>query len=1196
MTIKQLLILGGVLLTSITATAEIIDGVRQRPNVTKTETLQVNVVVDETTTSSPVYYMFNTKARMFFVGANDWNTRGSIGTKGYKMKFVLSEDAPEGSYEFVDSVETQSSWKNVWATDDGGAVWVDRVDQTYYFWEFTESNGKYRISNNNLAEMLPGLEGKYMGWNGSEADTRLYFLDPAAEGVGVDWVFVTEETYKVWLAEWESMKAQFEAAAELLTYLKSAKEQNINVDAEQTVYNNEAATVEELNAATLAVQKKISDALGGNATVDNPADMTGSLMNPNFDGHSSEGWKGDKPGFGNDPHPAAEVAEFYGKDKYDLYQELNGMPAGVYKLTANAYNRGAWEGHAEKKDYVVHLYAQADNDTVTSTVMNAWDAMNTEPLAGETSFGTTATHEEQTHDAVSYYIPSDPSAARVAFERGLYLNDLYFMVEEGSVRVGIRKDKKIYDWDWECMDNFNLTYFGKAADAYQFYFSKAAPEKKEYSVAEASKQYLDAYDAAYALTATNKAEAKAAIKAINDANDSIAKNIKLWADFRTAYEEANLMRAKSDYAKLISTLVLADFLETGEVDDIELPVIPQDLVGEENREGDLDLSNAEIQAIIDQIHALMEAVIKEFKSALKPGADVTEFIKNPSFEEKEGTDEKKPAGWTVVSKGGGNVSRTGTADSHVFEAWHSTNFDVYQEINDLPLGVYELSVKGYVRYLDGGDDKQNNPAINAKNDQPTDVPIYIYMNDSKASLPSWFASPMPMTFYDAVEGATYLYEDGDHAYPDNATAAVAAFGADCYKQTTKLLVSESGSVTRLGVKGNPSKAEFWPLFDDFHLTYLGYAIDVVKPLLEEKIAEAGTYASEMTTKDAKTALETALAEANTAVSGEDGLAMFKATSKLDKAINNLKEGHELCVDFMNFVNEFMSYADGSSSSLSSQAKELGGTVLGLLDANALDKEEIADYKLQIREMRLKMELPENYTQDSAEGVDVTAFIQTPSFEKYVEGVRKNSIDGWQGTSGYNFGNDDTQKGAFALEFYEKKFDMYQDLAGIGEVKLPKGYYTLQVNAFERVNKNSPAFLYATAGKETLGIVELADHAKGYDAAAGETAPGNMVESVALFEAGRYLNEVKFRFEGDTLRIGIKHTESNGADWVIMDNFKLLFHGQDNTGVETVVNLAKVMSVQYFTLDGRQVNAARKGLVIRKTIMDNGTVIVRKIQK
>ena len=1149
-------------MTGATANAELVNGVRQRPNVAKTEAFQVDTE----------YYLFNDKARMFFLGANDWSTRASIGNKGYKVKVVASEYAPEGSYEFQDSVETKKEWLCVFATSDAGAIWVDNSTETYRNWEFTENNGKYRISNNDLAGIVETISGTFLGWNGTD-DTRLYFVNPATEGVGVDWVFVTEETYNAWQETWASMKDQYDAAAELLTYMNSAKEMNLDVAAEQAVYENEAATVEELNAATAAVQKKISDALSGNATVENPADMTGSLMNPNFDGHSADGWKGDKPGFGNNPHPAAEVAEFYGKDKYDMYQDLNGLPAGVYKLSANAYNRSAWEGHAEKKDYVVYLYAHADKDTLTTYIMNAWDAMNTEPLAGETSFGTTAGQEEQTHDGETYYIPNDPSGARVLFERGLYLNNLYFMVEDGSARIGIGKNKKIYDWDWECVDNFKLTYYGKSAEAYQYYI-KNAVAKKEYTDVNVSEQYLKAYEAAFNVTATNKAEAKVAHAAIVAAEDSITANVNLWKELKEKYEVG--IQKAIDNNQLLTAGELSEYLSYTVEDGTE---ITNDA---EMKSGDFDLSNAELQAIVNKIDELMEAVDKEAKEKLEPGQDVTEFITNPDFENGKN-------GWTVVSNGGGNVQLGGNDANHCFEAWHSTNFDVYQEVNDLPMGVYEVSVQGYVRYLDGND------AINNKADEPENVPIYVYMNDSKSKLPSWFAYPKSEEFYKEISGAAYLPDGDGFCYPDNMIAASAAFAEGGYAQTAKCLVAESGSVTRIGVKGTP-EAKFWPIFDNFKLTYLGYAVDVVKPLLEEKIAEAESVEIDMTTKSAKEALATALADANKVKDGEDGTAMFRATAKLDKAISDVQEGKVLCESLLDEANAFLQYAGESESALAQQGQQLAATIISELEECKYDEADLKVQSLAIREMKLKMELPVDYKQGTAEGKDVTAFIQSPNFQKTKDGAEVNAIDGWQGTAGYNFGNDDTQKGALALEFYEKKFDMYQDLAGVGEVVLPKGNYRLQVNAFERVNDESPAFLYAVAGKDTLAITELMKHADGFNAAGGETGPGDMVSAVSFFADSCYLNQINFRFEGDTLRIGIMHKENNQYDWIIMDNFKLFFHGDDYTGVETVINLGKPVQVQYFTLDGRQVSAARKGLVIRKTIMDNGAVIVRKIQK
>lgn len=1183
MKIKQLLILGGVLLSSITANAEIIDGVRQRPNVVKTEAFQIDAV----------YYLFNTEARMFFVGGNDWNTRASVGTKGYKVKIVQSDFASDGSFEFTDSVETKKAWLSVFSTDDAGAIWVDNSDATYRFWEFTEKDGKYRISNSELAIVADAANDKFLGWNGT-GDTRLYFVDPATPGVGVDWVFVTEETYKTWLEAWEPMKDQFSAAEELLTYLKSAKEQNINVEAEQAVYNNEAATVEELKAATLSVQKKISDALGGDATVDNPADMTGSLMNPNFDGHSAEGWKGDQPGFGNNPHPAAEVAEFYGKDKYNVYQDLKGLPAGVYKLTANAYNRGAWEGHAEKKDYVVYLYAQADNDTVTSTVMNAWDAMNTKALAGETSFGTTATQEEQTHDGVTYYIPSDPSAARVAFERGLYLNDLYFMVEEGSVRVGIRKDKKIFDWDWECMDNFKLTYFGKAAEAYDLYMENAVT-KKEYTGVNVSEQYLTKYAEAFNTPVTNKTEVKAALAVISAAEDSIAENVKLWKALKNTYDEGIQKCADFDYTSAAGKLgdYLMEVVDATDITELE----------QGTKEDDYDLSNQALQAMIDQINKLMDDVDTELKDLVKPGADVTMFIKNADFEKCEKDDngnniDNQASDWIVEKvkqDDYSNVLRGGTSDNHCFEAWHHKNFDIYQEIKNLPIGLYEVTVKGYVRYLDGQD------AITKAEEAPEEIAINLYINDVKTKFNNWLSNPQPASFYEGVAkvGDGILDDGNDNCYPDNLASASHAFANGGYEQKVKCFVAKEGSVTRIGVKGNLDKALYWVVFDDFQMKYIGANADDLKPILQEKIEEAKQWESEMTTKSAKTMFTNAMTAANEAVNGDDAQAILTAVDNLIKAINEVKDGSQLCKPVQEKVVALVAFATESDSPLASEALTLAGTIQSGLEECAYDEEDLKAKSLEMKEMTLRMMLPADYTESSAEGKDVTAFIQTPSFEKKVNGEKTNSIDGWLGTDGYNFGNhkdgEADQRTALALEFYQKKFDMYQDLAGVGSVVLPKGNYRLQVNAFERVNEASPAYLYAVAGNDSTKV-EIMKHEAGFDAEAGETGPGDMLSSVEMFKEGKYLNQICFNFQSDTLRIGIMHKESNGGDWVIMDNFKLFYHGTDNTGVETVINLGKPVQVLYFTLDGRQVSAARKGLVIRKTIMDNGTTVVRKIQK
>lgn len=1184
MNLKKLFVVGSMLVVAwTTANAELVNGVRQRPNVAKAEKFQVDAV----------YYLFNTKARLFFAGANDWNTRASVADHGYKVKFVTDpmETFP-GALEFTDSVETQKAWKATFSTADGLAIWVDNATETYRFWEVVEQpNGVYRISNNYLASISDdtkaAVDSKFLGWRGSDADTRLYFVDPAAEGAGVDWAFVTEETYKAWVEAWTPMKDQFNAAAELLTWIKTAEEKSIDVSDEKAIYANEDATVEALNAAVEAIQVKIKNQLANGATVDNPADMTASVNNPGFADGKKTGWSGDDPAFGEG------AAEYYQKN-FDLYQTLKGMPNGVYGVGVQGFYRtsfsntsyGEWQN---KIEVAAKVYAKSGADSLNTAMCYAWDFAQTgdlDELKADGKNWKNANGEVAVDDRG--YIPDNMKAASYLFAASPdnYKKMAYVAVDNGELTIGLKKKDDVPGGSWTMFDNFTLSYFGTAPEAYQMALEKGVPAKTEYSTAKVSEQYIGAYNEAYTKTASDKATFSAAVKAVADANDSIAKNMKLWADVQAKRDEAYGMSVNADYSMYNNAFNIGDYLESGMDENGEqlIPMGVNKYLDAEAKTGDYDLSNKQLEDIIATLNSLIEALNNEVKEGLKPGTDVTRFLTNPGFEDGKN-------GWTIVSKGGGNVQLGGNDANHCYEAWHSTNFDVYQEVNNLPVGLYKLEVNGYVRYLDGQD------AIDHANEAPAEVPIYVYMNDSKTNLVSWLSYPKPESFYkyDAaagtgVNGATYLMQNEENCFPDNMTAASAAFADGGYLQATVCLVAEPNTVTRIGVKGTP-EAKFWPIFDNFKLTYLGNGAEIVKPQLEEKIAEAQKYDSEVTTKTAKANLTNEVAAAQALLTGEDGDAMLAALDKLQKAIDDVKEGKAVCQKFTEFIDDYMQFANTIDNQ---EALQLGATILENLNACAYDAEDIDAKKLELREMRLKVQLPADYAQGSAEGVDLTPFIQTPGFSMLKDGVETNSNEGWQGTAG-SFGPSD-QMSNLCLEFYNKEFDMYQDLAGVGSVVLPHGYYALRVSAFNRPTESNPAYLYAVAGKDTLDVTTIMLQADGINTEEGESAPNNVSSAKAYFDEGRYLNTLKFKFEGDTLRIGVKHPVNAGTDWVIMDDFKLFFYGNDNTGVETVMNIGKPAKVQYFTLDGRQVSVARKGLFIRKTTMDNGAVVVRKIQK
>lgn len=1192
MNLKKLFVVGSVLVMAwTTANAELVNGVRQKPEPATTAW--------SVGTQEAPYYLYNTTAKLFFTQGNTWGTRGCVGPAASAVKVYFSETS-EGTQlyylnNYIQTANNKLEWKMACGEAGADAIFTDQGSGWGRpQWEIVPQTGNiFRIKTSSPIVVEDEI-ARYMGRDeavaqdfyktgehGTLVDGEKRFPVSVelteAEGHHIDWAIVSAADYEVVAAA----MVVFDKAEELLTAIKSAEELNIDMTSERAIYTNEASTVEDMDAAIKGIQTKIKNAQAGTASLENPSDMTASLINNGF-ANSKTGWNGDDPGFGEG------AAEFYQKN-YDFYQTLKDMPNGVYGVSVQAFYRTGWadvsyKDWQNKTAVAAKVYAKSGADSLNTALFNAWEFAVEGDINDFTPNGAwkgSVLGDRNVANDPPLYIPDDMKAASYLFslDPNNYKQTAYVAVDNGELTVGLKKSDDNPGGNWTLFDNFTLSYFGTAPEAYQMALEKGMPAKTEYSTANVSKQYIDTYDVAYTLTATDKATFSAAVKAVADANDSIAKNTKLWADLQAKRDEAYGMSVNADYKYYDNAFNIGDYLESG-MDENGEQLIPMGVnlyLDAKAKTGNFDLSNKQIEDIIATLNSLIEALNNEVKEGLKPGTDVTRFLTNPDFEDGKN-------GWTVVNNGGGNVAHGGNDDNHCFEAWHSTNFDVYQEVNNLPVGLYKLEVNGFVRYKDGDE------AISKASEAPEDPGIYLYMNDSKTNLVNMMTCPLPKTFYDAVKGATYLTQNEENCFPNNMVAASAAFAAGNYLQETVCMVAEAGTVTRIGVKGTP-EASFWPIFDNFKLTYLGNGVDIVKPQLEDMLAEAKKNESVVTTKTAKTALTNEIAAAEALLAGEDGDAMLAAIDKLQKAINDVTDGKAVCEKFAEFIEDYMQFAQSIDAT---EALQLGATILENLNACAYDAEDIEAKKLELREMRLKIQLPADYAQGSAQGTDLTPFIQTPGFSKIKDGVETNSNDGWLGTAG-SFGPSD-QMSNLCLEFYNKVFDMYQDLTSVGSVVLPKGYYSLQVNAFNRPAESNPAYLYAVAGKDTLDVKTIMLQADGINAEEGDPAPNTVSSAKEYFNEARYVNTLKFKFEGDTLRIGVKHPVNVDRDWVIMDDFKLFFYGNDNTGVETVINIGKPAKVQYFTLDGRQVSVARKGLFIRKTTMDNGTVVVRKIQK
>ena len=1201
MKFSRLLVLSALCLTTTGAMAEIVNGVRQRPTATTETEWQL-----ETT-----YYLYNVQARRFFLGGNDYNTRASIGPKGYKVRFHdAGDDAPEpGTVEIQDSVETQKAWKCVFSTADGGAIWVDNSTETYRFWNISMfESGTFRISNIHLASVVEDVQGCYLGWKGNEGDTRLYFVEPEEEDDAILWAFVSEENYQAYQETWSAMKDQFEKAAELLTYLNVAKEQQIDVAAEQGVYENEAATVEELEAAIGAVQKKINEKAAGNATAENPSDMTGSLLNPNFDGASNEGWKGTAPNMtGDGNHGPADVAEHYNKT-FDTYQELKNMPAGVYMLENTGYLRGWWDDAVNHTNYTAFLYTIADGDTLQVAMANPWEIKNTEPMAGTTAFGTTASEASEEHDGVTYYAPNDPSAARLYFEKGYYKNKVFFAIaDEGKVKLGVKKDVNRGN-EWAVFDNFKLTFYGGAADAYQLWINEFKNSAIDYSDALVSEQYLNAYSAAFEQTASDKASVKKVMSDIQAANDSVALNVSLWKELETVVKEGVQISLNAAIPSAFK-MALTDYIDMEHEDVFEM-------------EADGTITSISVDYTNDQVRAEIEKVkgmIDDAKSGVEPGTDVTTtYLTNATLDNGS-------TGWTKATD-----SRPGVAFNEKIAEAYDTNFDLYQEVTKAPVGVYELQVKGFFRM------ERDQTAYDKYlgNTQTTDAGVYI--NENKSSLKCVFSEPYTASNEGFDEKKGGWWNTGDDYFPNDMASAAYAFSLNMFNNSAFGLVAKAGDPLRMGVKGDVRGAN-WICFDDFHLIYRGFAPEVVKPILEEKkTAMETTYVNEAPamTKEAKDSLTAALANADAMLeldpkTAEDSLNIFNALNKLVSLTNELDRSIALCQEFQTLLDHLSNAISGATNpSLAQQASDKYDRLSASLVACELEEKTIKEETEIILQLIPQLRWPsEGDLANDENPRDVSVMINTPGFSEGEEiGMPTNSIYGWV-AEGYNFGNDDTQKGALALEYYNKTFDLYQDITGLHE-----GIYEVAVNAFCRVggidedyaaftenNDTTEAYIYATGADSVTwtspvpclfkGAVPADEEGFGPGVSGESNAekggvtyyyPNDMVSAAAYFtmENTKYVASMLAKVGKDgKLRIGMKKEKNTANGWVLLDSWRLTYYGaaSEKTPNEIAdVVAGQPVSVEFFTIDGRRTHAMQKGITIQKTTMANGAVSVKKI--
>jgi hypothetical protein len=261
--------------------------------------------------------------------------------------------------------------------------------------------------------------------------------------------------------------------------------------------------------------------------------------------------------------------------------------------------------------------------------------------------------------------------------------------------------------------------------------------------------------------------------------------------------------------------------------------------------------------------------------------DMTYLLSNPQFEDGKN-------GWIVQAAGGGNVAVAGLPENKCFEAWNNSSFDIYQVVTGAPVGVYEIEVQGFYRYLRGDN------AWNAYKDQQVDyvkpegVPVYVYLNNNATPFKNIYSEPVPYgTLYTTNSSLLYpsnlppCEDDMGNWYPNEMYNSAIAFNAGMYKQSAFGLIAKEGDPFRIGVKGKSNQGnDSWVIWDNFKLFYRGFKPDVVRPILETAIADVEEYLGLLMGKTEYAALTTGLANAVQGIADNDGELMFSALNML----------------------------------------------------------------------------------------------------------------------------------------------------------------------------------------------------------------------------------------------------------------------------------------------------------------------------
>ena len=596
------------------------------------------------------------------------------------------------------------------------------------------------------------------------------------------------------------------------------------------------------------------------------------------------------------------------------------------------------------------------------------------------------------------------------------------------------------------------------------------------------------------------------------------------------------------------------------------------------------LKTEEITEELEFLNKLYDAAVR---TSLKDGTDLTNLIVNPGFEEE--LVDGKGKGWSLDTSKGGTGSLTnwrgGDSDgkNYCAEAYEQ-NFDVYQEIEGVKDGIYEVSVQAFYR---GGSPEAAWNNYKKDPEMKGDAKVYseVYLNEFSTPIRNVMEITLDdvsqFTSKDNYSSFAVTGEGGETTnvfVPNGMASASTSFSLEDPEKNYTM--SAYGLVTdgkiRLGIRRlttPPSNAGTWTLWDNFKLTYRAKNPELAAQVLDAKAKELNellkTSEENMTdpviqnsvyayTESQKTDLSDA-AKYEVLIETNDALVAAKENILQVGAYKTANEAYLAACDELEKVDE--SQEAEIWNQIDEMDDELDGDAFRSLSTEDLVTliAKVEDFTKEVQaaidDIKLAQKVAEMADATDDKPYDATSWIINPDMEDASQDSNADAskkMAGWdfwkakgngpvKGSDGINGRSLEAWSGTIGAEL---EFTAYQTLTG-----LPAGKYKLSAKAANASNGvAADETLWADPEKAATGRAYLcAILSDGENEKAVSTPVEPNVGSATTANTYTVTFTVE---EGNDVKIGFQSIGTMPFRWFMCDDFTLTYYGTESAKVDS----------------------------------------------